>query len=297
MNPYDFAARRIRPGAWMITGASCDCYLVEGDREAIMIDAGRSKANLRAFAQSLTGKPLRRVINTHSHFDHTGGNGWFEQALMPQEAAPSARTAMEVGVDPAELDYPIAFVQDGQEIDLGGRVLRIIELGCHSPGSIAVLDNAQKLLFCGDEVDSGQVLLLPGYAERKGQIHSVPAGAVEACLGSMQRLMREGAFFDALCTGHNGSPLDPVYLEWFAALCQQILDGKPGDPDCTSRSYRKGDSHYPYANAGYLRASLQGASLIYNQHLLRESHKANADKLPPATPLHVMCAAEVFQKF
>lgn len=295
MHSMEFSARLIGPGTWAVTGAGCDCYLVEGDKEAIMVDAGQPRTDIRAFAQGLTDKPLRRVVNTHSHFDHTGGNGWFDEALISRKAAPSARTVMDANAAQYKLDYPMAYVEDGDSIDLGGRRLRVLMLDCHSPGSLALLDERERLLFCGDEVDSGQVLLLPGYAERKGQIHSAPAGAVETCLQAMRRMQAEQAHFDALCPAHNGAPIAPVYLDWFITLCEEILQGKQGTADCTSPSYSAEASHYPYPNAGYLRASYKGASLVYQQTLLREADRAHADALPPATPLHVMCAADVWQ--
>ena len=75
---YPFRFRKFAPRTYVIQGAGADAYLLEGDREAIMIDAGCSTENIRAFAQSITELPVRRVINTHSHFDHTGGNGYFD---------------------------------------------------------------------------------------------------------------------------------------------------------------------------------------------------------------------------
>ena len=74
----------------------------------------------------------------------------------------------------------------------------------------------------GDEIDSGQVLLLPGYAEKTGQIHSTPAATVECCFGVMEKLKGIAGEFDLLFPGHNGSPLDPVYLDWFSRLCNGI---------------------------------------------------------------------------
>ena len=55
----------------------CDSYLLLGEREAIMIDAGMSRRDIRAYVSTLTDLPVTKVINTHSHFDHTGGNGFF----------------------------------------------------------------------------------------------------------------------------------------------------------------------------------------------------------------------------
>ena len=69
-------SRQLTENTYIITGSGGDCYLLLGEDEAFLIDAGMSTVNIREYAQSLTTLPLRRVINTHSHFDHTAGNGF-----------------------------------------------------------------------------------------------------------------------------------------------------------------------------------------------------------------------------
>ncbi len=283
-----FQARRIAPGTWIVTGEGCDCYLLEGDREALMIDAGMSTADIRAFAQGLTDRPLRRVVNTHSHFDHTGGNGFFDEVLATPRAARSLKNTMGAPAAWYPLDYRVTPIADGDVLDLGGRRLRVLELDCHSPGDVALLDPDRRLLFTGDEVESGQVLLLPGYAEEPGQTHAKPAATVETCLRTMERLAALRGEYDALCPAHNGSPLDPVYVDWFIALCRAVSEGQVGDPDCSSPSYNSGATHFPYPHAGYRRAAHKGASLVYCSALLWDADLANAGSLPPATPLHLI---------
>ena len=286
-----FKARYFAPGTWLISGVGCDCYLVEGEKEAVMIDAGYARANIQKFAQSLTDKPLRSVINTHSHFDHTGSNGYFEKVLCTEGISRSAKTIMADLAFKFPLDYEFTIITDGEIIDPGGRPLRIIELDCHSPGNIAILDEKARLIYTGDEVEAGQVLLLPGYAEKAGQIHASPAGTVEECLDSMEKMASFKDHFDAIASSHSTVPLSPVYLEWFAELCRRILDGREqGSKDCSSGTYSGADKHFPFPGSGYRRGQYKGASLVYNKHLLRRSDKVNADKLLPATPLHVMCA-------
>lgn len=292
----EFTARAIREDTYLITGGTigCDCYLLVGSSEALMVDAGCPEGDIRAFAQSLTEKPVRAVVNTHSHFDHTGGNGYFERVLASPRAIPSLKNTMGEPPERYPLDYTPTPVMDWDLLDPGGRPLRILELGSHSPGSLAVLDESRRLLFCGDEVDSGQCLLLPGFAEKPGQVHARPASTVEGCLRAMERLRSLRGAFGAICPAHNGSPVDRVYLDWFAALCRGILSGEiVGEADCSSGTYGPGDTHYPYPGAGYLRASYRGASLVYSRFLLREEELMGAESLPPATPLHLISSYSI----
>lgn len=291
-----FSARLIADGTWTISGDGCDCYLLEGTREAMMIDAGESKEDIRLFAERLTSLPLNRVINTHSHFDHTGGNGYFNEVLCTESAAKSVKNTM--GADPA--DYPLRYtctpVCDGDVLDLGKRRLQIIELNCHSPGSIVILDLDRRLLFSGDEIESGQVLLLPGYAERRGQIHAKAASFVETCLCAMKRVKILESQFDAICPAHNGGPIHKSYVDRFIRLCEGILDGSiSGNSKLSSPSYDKQAAHYPFPDAGYLRAENEGAALVYNGYFLFERDHLNSEAKNPATPLHLIASHSLYE--
>lgn len=151
-------------------------FLVLGQREAALIDTGMGIDNIRPIVESLTDLPIR-VILTHSHWDHIGSVGQFEQvAIHPAEKESLAQGA-PLGserlqslqsqlrrkcfgrpwppyFDPARYElpgYPDAeTIEEGDEIDLGGRVLRVLHTPGHSLGSISLLDTAHRHLYIGD---------------------------------------------------------------------------------------------------------------------------------------------------
>ena len=50
---------------------------IVGDRDVLVVDTGTSPAAARAFIEDVklvTTKPIRYVVNTHFHYDHTDGN-------------------------------------------------------------------------------------------------------------------------------------------------------------------------------------------------------------------------------
>ena len=286
MADRNFIARFLTPDTAVITGDGCDCYLLIADEEAIMIDAGESAANIRAFAQTLTNKPLRAVVNTHSHFDHTGGNGYFDVIYGTEGIARSAKNAMGDPVDQFPLNYQFTIVKDGDVLPLKGRPLSLIELDCHAPGNLAILDPTRRMLFPGDELECAQVLLLPGYAEVPGQIHAKPAASVETYRRAMLKLKAYEHDFDTICPGHNGTPIDKSYLDRYIALAEAVMGGLIGNPDVRSRSYDSSMTHFPYPDAGYRRAEMNGCSLVYQEKLIFDRDYVNADALPTATPLH-----------
>ena len=62
----------------MITGSN-DVVIVN-DNDVMLVDAGTTPAVARALVQDvklLTDKPIRWVVNTHFHYDHTDGNSIF----------------------------------------------------------------------------------------------------------------------------------------------------------------------------------------------------------------------------
>ena len=59
----------------MATGGNHPIFV--GDRDVFLVDAGTTPAAARALLEDLkliTDKPVRWVVNTHFHFDHTNGN-------------------------------------------------------------------------------------------------------------------------------------------------------------------------------------------------------------------------------
>ena len=259
-----FTYRILYENTYIIQGCGCDCFLLMGENEAIMIDAGMSRRDIRAFVQTLTNLPVSKVINTHSHFDHTGGNGFFETVLITEYASRSAKNTINAadGRD-FPLDYGFTFIEDGDIIDIGGRELEIIVLDCHSQGNIAILDRKMRLLFVGDEVECGQVLLNPGFGEMPGQLIARPASTVRHYRNAMQKLKALEGAFDFIMPAHNGAPIAPSYIDRYIELAQRILDGHQGEEDCSSPTFLPSFSHYPKKEDNFRRMNHRGAALVY----------------------------------
>ncbi|MBE5781150.1 MAG: hypothetical protein E7328_04945, partial [Clostridiales bacterium] len=61
MADKNFIPRQIFDDTWCISGKGCDCYLLIGEEEALMIDSGMSDLDIRSFAQTLTDRPVKKV--------------------------------------------------------------------------------------------------------------------------------------------------------------------------------------------------------------------------------------------
>lgn len=210
--PY-FKARLRAPGTWQITTAGDYIYLVEGEKEALVIDTGNGCGNLREMCRKLTDKPIRRAANTHEHFDHTVGNCYFDEVYMTQACkdavtSPDYRYAYLNDLD-IPRDYPIHVVSDGDIIDLGGRELEVFAVPDHAAGSMMLLDRKNRLLFSGDELGT------PAYKEVRT--------TVEAYARNVARLYEHIEEIDWIFGG--GFVYDHMILYRQMQCLNQILKG------------------------------------------------------------------------
>ena len=88
-SPY-FKAEKIASGTWQVLSDGDYTYVLEGEDELICIDGGCGAGNIRAFCQSLSDKPLYRLLNTHNHFDHTASNYLLMPSICPKSAIRNA---------------------------------------------------------------------------------------------------------------------------------------------------------------------------------------------------------------
>jgi len=147
-------------------------YLIVGQERALLFDTGLGVSPIRPVVSELTTLPVQ-VLNSHTHYDHAGGNAEFDRILAVNTAYTRANTrgfphselAGEVTPEswcrsaPAGLDTatwhtrpwsPTRFVPDGYRVDLGGRVIEVLQVPGHTPDAVALLDRAAGLLWTGD---------------------------------------------------------------------------------------------------------------------------------------------------
>jgi len=145
--PY-FKSTLIAPGTWQILADGDYLYLVEGDDEALVIDSGYGAGNIREYCQNLTKKPIKNIVNTHYHFDHTANNAYFDAAYMSAETKAKATIPYPsfAGIN-FPRDYPVVIIGEGYKFQLGNRELEVFEISNHTEGGIALLDRRERILF------------------------------------------------------------------------------------------------------------------------------------------------------
>jgi glyoxylase-like metal-dependent hydrolase (beta-lactamase superfamily II) len=238
-------------------------YLILGSRSALLFDTGLGVGNIAEVAQALTSLPIT-VLNSHTHFDHVGGNADFERILAVDseytransrgfsreivhgEMAPSALCAgLPRGFAAASYRTrpyrPLQFIRDGHRIELGGRALEVIQVPGHTPDGLALLDRARGLLFTGDTFYEGQIWL------------TAPETDFSAYVRSVDRLAALAPTLRKLLPAHNVAVSDPKRLTSLREAVRRIRDGSALPVD---------------AGSGRIEFSFEGFSILTTQEAL-----------------------------
>jgi glyoxylase-like metal-dependent hydrolase (beta-lactamase superfamily II) len=118
--------------------------------------------------RKLTDKPIRYVVNTHTHLDHAFGNCVFarlgatvisqqaDREMLAQAGAEVLKNAANFGLTPeqmagTEIVLPSLTFETRMTIDLGDESIELIRTApSHTAGSTVVYLPSEKLLFAGD---------------------------------------------------------------------------------------------------------------------------------------------------
>lgn len=139
------------------TVAICNGGFIIGSDGVLVIDPFQTPelGNLMiAVVKSLTDKPIKYVLNTHYHFDHTGGNATFARLDIPVMGRGVIREYIQSGKNnTAGVTPPMVIINSQTDLWLGDRLVRIERVDGHSAGTdlVAYVPDA-KILFTGDMV-------------------------------------------------------------------------------------------------------------------------------------------------
>ena len=275
MRHVPYRARKINPNTYVVDmGAVCFCYLLVGEEKALVIDTGMNPANLREYLETITDKPME-VVNTHGHCDHDLCNGYFDKVWMHPNAIKDANNGdMSIGPYAGQVpDFTATPVEEGHIFDLGGRHVEVLYTECHSPGDLMFLDKENRMLFTGDNLEVGQVLIFYGDANH--------GATVEGHLEIMKKIKARYDEYDIICPAHNGSPIDKSYVDYYIENDERILSGIEGTSELASPTWnvKPGEGMFGLSEAKWknLRCSeWKGTSLVYD---IRKVHKEDSEGL------------------
>ena len=228
-------------------------YLIVGQRSALLFDTGLGVASIHDVVTQLTALPVT-VLNSHTHFDHTGGNSEFSDilnedtpfsrknaegqsniysrdALIPERICgtlPIGVRADAYAIRPWNVSHRI---HDGEHIDLGNRDLEILFTPGHTPDSLSLLDRQNGLLFTGDTFYPGPIYLFTPETNFAAYAHSVA------------RVAKLAPQLKLLLPAHNVPVAEPDSLVRLDAAVKRVKSG--------SAKYTVTEGHREYAFDGF----------------------------------------------
>ncbi len=211
-------------------------YLIIGTESALLFDTGNGIGDIKAVVEQLTDEPVR-VLNSHSHFDHIGGNYQFDDVLsiateftlartggiqsdeVRMEASPEAlcKSLPEGVTEASHQTRPFSITEtiaEGDVVDIGGRRLEVLHVPGHTDDSIALLDRDAGFLWSGDSFYEGPIWLF------------FPETDLAAYQKSVAKLAAVAADLKAVFPAHNTPKADPALLMQLRENLDRVLTGK-----------------------------------------------------------------------
>ena len=211
-------------------------YLIEGDEKALLFDSGNGIGDIAEVVKTLTNKPIS-VLNSHSHYDHVGGNFAFENiyglnttfTVDRQKGHKNEDISIEASKQALCKQLPTGiseenhigrayhiteFINDGHMFDLGNRQLQVVHTPGHTPDALVLIDSKYGLMFTGDSYYSGPIWL---YA---------PETNLAQYQKSLEIMIQRSQNIKHLLPAHNTTLADPNLLPKALAGIKSIINGQ-----------------------------------------------------------------------
>ncbi len=253
-----FEVYEIRPGVFALYEPGqfeeVISYLIVGDERALVFDTGLGIGDMRRLVEELLagipgGQREVLVLNSHTHYDHVGGNHAFGKIYGTGSDYTRANAAGRDHHQVAEFvgegwiwkPTPPGFspetyrsrpftvtrqVADGDMLSLGGVELEVLLTPGHAPDALCLLDRGRRLLFTGDTLYPATL-----YAH-------LPGSDLDAYKATAERLASLAGEVELVLPAHNEPVMAPADLVALRDAFRAIGAGGAGYvPTDGSREY------------------------------------------------------------
>lgn len=208
-------------GSWFLN----NCGFIAGDDGVFVVDTTSTEKRNRGFLEavrSVTDQPIRTLLNTHHHGDHTHGNGLTYPAtiighrLCREEILrarhPSSLEPVFGKVDWGEIynSAPNLIVDDHISVFVGDLEVELHYIGnpAHTTNDVVAWVPSRKVLFSGDLVFNG----------------GMPFVVMGSVAGSRQAVERLRSFNAEVIVPGHGAICTPAVLDDLAAYYAFVED-------------------------------------------------------------------------
>lgn len=159
---------KLRDLVYVLSGSGGNVAVLAGSDGKVMVDSGfgTSQKQFRAELTAIGNDPLKLLINTHWHFDHTDGNQWLHQAgatVMAHEntrlrlSTPQDIAAYHLHFDPSPPDaLPQQTFLEQSKLYLNGETIALEHYRpAHTDSDIFIHFQHANVFHAGDTFFSG----------------------------------------------------------------------------------------------------------------------------------------------
>jgi len=222
----EIKAEKVADGIYMLTGSGGNLGLSVGEDGAYLIDDQYAPltGKILAAVKELTAKPVRFVVNTHYHGDHTGGNENMGEAGALLVAHENIRRRMATGtfmeafnrqVEPAPAAaLPVVTFSDAVSFHWNGEEIRAFFVGpAHTDGDSIIHFVKADVFHMGDTLFNGMYPFIDVSA----------GGRIDGMITAADRVLKVAGDTTRLIPGH-GPLATKADLQAYRDMLAQVRD-------------------------------------------------------------------------
>ncbi len=151
-----------------VTPFQQNCTLLwDGEsKKGVIVDPGGDLDNIQAAIAEI-GMVPEKIILTHGHIDHAGGAAELRERLggIPIEGPHAAERPLLDNLEKQGEAYGIAarkvtpdrWLEEGDTVSAAGHTFEVLHCPGHSPGSVVLVNRAQRFALMGDVLFQGSI--------------------------------------------------------------------------------------------------------------------------------------------
>lgn len=188
-------------------------YLISSGPRALVVDPGYDAAKVVLARAESSDLEIAAIVNTHGHWDHatddarlmraTGAPLYIHDRDAEMVKSPTTSLSLPFTLEPAT---PSNLMRDGDVLNLGAHQFRVIHTPGHTPGSICLIVESERVLITGDTLFEGT------YGR-----YDLPGGDAEALYESLRRLRNLDADY-RVYPGHGPATTIGAESYWLSHL-------------------------------------------------------------------------------
>jgi glyoxylase-like metal-dependent hydrolase (beta-lactamase superfamily II) len=216
---------KVSANLWVVVGNGGNVAVMPTSEGVLVVDDkfAQDAPDIVAKVKSVSDKPIRYVLNTHQHGDHTGGNEAMLAAGAEVIINKNARANM---VEAKQPGLPRLTFSDEQEVYLGGKkvVAKYVGRG-HTNGDAVIYFPGERVLHTGDLFVVGAPFC-----------DTANGGSIKEWDSTIQKALQLD--FDTVIPGHGAVSKKADLQNWamtMATLRTRVKTACAGSPEDTAK--------------------------------------------------------------